>query len=98
MNIDEKISTIIATPFLNPPLDHIRGDELKEVWDWQKKQIQSIAQEAIQAERQRILSELENHPFSIPIGDGTFKGLVCRDCKEERFWCAKCVKQIISKP
>lgn len=39
---------------------------------------------------EKIVAELRNRPFSIPIGQGTYVGLVCPDCSSQRFHCLEC--------
>jgi hypothetical protein len=38
-----------------------------------------------------IEKEISSSPFSIPIGEGTFKGLVCPECGKQRFVCRHCI-------
>ena len=39
------------------------------------------------------MKEFRNFPFSIPIGEGSFRGLTCPACNEDRFTCKNCLEQ-----
>lgn len=59
-DLREKIQNIVATPFLHPPLDNIKGSELRTSWDWQIKQIEDLVaeREALAVERGKELEML----------------------------------------
>lgn len=54
-----KIQTILCAPFLNPPLDNIRGEQMKDTWDWQQREIDAVIEAELKAQTEEIIREVE---------------------------------------
>lgn len=39
-----------------------------------------------------VMEEFNNIPFSVPVGEGSFQGLACPNCRNERFSCKGCLE------
>lgn len=60
MDFEEEIKTILAAPFLSPPLDAHNIGEIRPKLEWQAKQIQEL----LNTQRQELLEKVELEPWS----------------------------------
>jgi hypothetical protein len=58
--LEEQIEIILAMPFLNPPLDKFKIEEVRKGLEWQKNQILELFQSEKSKDSQKFIEILEN--------------------------------------